>query len=58
MFSIVSKQLRALAPVRSNGRLISSTSQLQKIFKIQDVDDFEKNVRLSKEPVVVDFFAT
>lgn len=59
MFSLASKQLRIMArPLQSNARFISSTNQLQKIFKVQDGTDFENNVRLSKEPVVVDFFAT
>lgn len=30
----------------------------QKIIKIQDQEDFNKHVLNSKEPVVIDFFAT
>lgn len=39
-------------------RHISTTTNLQKIFTVQSVEDFEERVRKSKNPIVVDFFAT
>lgn len=39
-------------------RHIATTTNLQKIFTIQSVEDFEERVRKSKTPIVVDFFAT
>lgn len=41
-----------------NPRSFSTTCCSRDIFKIQDEDDFKTKVLKSKEPVVVDFFAT
>lgn len=39
-------------------RHIATTTNLQKIFTIQSIEDFEERVRKSKTPIVVDFYAT
>ena len=39
-------------------RLVSTTSVKRDIFKVQDENDFKTKVLESKEPVIVDFFAT
>jgi len=44
--------------VRSNHRAFSVTTQRREIFKVQSSEDFDKKVKKSQEPVVVDFFAT
>ncbi|EDV96815.1 thioredoxin C-1 [Drosophila grimshawi] len=43
--------------VRSH-RAFSVTQQKWEIFKVQSPEDFEKKVKNSQEPVIVDFFAT
>jgi len=39
-------------------RTFNTTTIRRRIMKIQDQDDFDKHVLNSKEPVVIDFFAT
>ncbi|XP_016933349.2 thioredoxin C-1 [Drosophila suzukii] len=39
-------------------RPLSVSSQRQEIFKVQSVEDFDKKVKNSQQPVIVDFFAT
>lgn len=39
-------------------RYIATTINLQKIFTIQSVEDFDERVRKNKTPIVVDFYAT
>ncbi|VVC27635.1 Thioredoxin-like fold,Thioredoxin,Thioredoxin, conserved site,Thioredoxin domain [Cinara cedri] len=39
-------------------RTLITTNSKQRIFKVQDQEDFNKHVLNSKEPVVIDFFAT
>lgn len=39
-------------------RTVSTTAHLQKIFKIQSLEEFDEKVKNSKTPVIVDFFAT
>lgn len=41
-----------------NQRGITSSSLLHGTFKVQDDKDFLEKVENSKEPVIVDFFAT
>ncbi|XP_026477975.1 thioredoxin, mitochondrial [Ctenocephalides felis] len=51
-----------IAPLRSYRkhvvRSICATSVRRDSYKIQDMKDFEDKVKNSKEPVIVDFFAT
>lgn len=47
-----------IIPMARNVRQISSTPSLREIFKVQSLDEFDTKVRLSKNPVIVDFFAT
>lgn len=51
-----------ISPLRSYSkhaiRSISSTAVKHDSYKIQDTKDFEDKVKNSKEPVIVDFFAT
>ncbi|EDW69759.1 thioredoxin, mitochondrial [Drosophila novamexicana] len=44
--------------VRSNQRAFSVTPKKREIFKVQSSEDFDKKVKNSQEPVIVDFFAT
>ncbi|KAL7732616.1 hypothetical protein ACLKA6_013548 [Drosophila palustris] len=44
--------------VRSSQRAFSVTTQRREIFKVQSTEEFDKKVKKSQEPVVVDFFAT
>jgi len=44
--------------VRSSQRAFSVTTQRREIFKVQSSEEFDKKVKKSQEPVVVDFFAT
>ncbi|XP_023170653.1 thioredoxin, mitochondrial [Drosophila hydei] len=44
--------------VRSNQRAFSVTPKQREIFKVQSPEDFDKKVKNSQEPVIVDFFAT
>lgn len=39
-------------------RHFSKTFTLNEIFKIQDEEDYQKRVVNSKEPVILDFYAT
>ncbi|KAH8305558.1 hypothetical protein KR059_000926 [Drosophila kikkawai] len=39
-------------------RPLSVTAQRREIFKVQSAEDFDKKVKNSQQPVVVDFFAT
>ncbi|XP_016964935.1 thioredoxin, mitochondrial [Drosophila biarmipes] len=39
-------------------RALSVSSQRQEIFKVQSAEDFDKKVKNSQQPVIVDFFAT
>ena len=56
------KKLKARLPCRipqtASDKSISSTSNLNESFKVQDVKDFNDRVKNSKVPVIVDFFAT
>lgn len=44
--------------IKINSRSISTTSTLNATFKVQDDKDFSEKVENSKDPVIVDFFAT
>ncbi|GJQ70870.1 hypothetical protein Trydic_g789 [Trypoxylus dichotomus] len=44
--------------VKINTSCISTTSSLNATFKVQDDKDFLEKVENSKDPVIVDFFAT
>ncbi|XP_064552500.1 thioredoxin, mitochondrial [Drosophila montana] len=44
--------------VRSSQRAFSVTPKKREIFKVQSSEDFDKKVKNSQEPVIVDFFAT
>lgn len=44
--------------VNINARSIITTSSLKATFKVQDDKDFSEKVENSKDPVIVDFFAT
>lgn len=48
----------SIGQLRVQQRNIATTANLQKIFTVQSVEDFEERVRKSKTPIVVDFFAT
>lgn len=39
-------------------RPLSVSAQRQEIFKVQSAEDFDKKVKNSQQPVIVDFFAT
>ncbi|XP_020814349.1 thioredoxin, mitochondrial [Drosophila serrata] len=39
-------------------RPLSVTAQRREIFKVQSAEDFDKKVKNSQQPVIVDFFAT
>ncbi|SPP87620.1 thioredoxin, mitochondrial [Drosophila guanche] len=39
-------------------RALSVSSQQREIFKVQSAEDFDKKVKNSQTPVIVDFFAT
>lgn len=39
-------------------RMFSVTAQRHEIFKVQSPEEFDKKVKNSQQPVVVDFFAT
>ncbi|XP_017126700.1 thioredoxin, mitochondrial [Drosophila elegans] len=39
-------------------RQLSVSSRRQEIFKVQSAEDFDKKVKNSQQPVIVDFFAT
>ena len=58
MLSFLSKRTVASIVKHNHVRHFSVTSAKKDIFKIQDEDDFKDKVLKSKEPVVVDFFAT
>lgn len=55
MFAL--RKAKILASIQSI-RTVTTTVPLQKIFKIQSIEEFDEKVRNSKEPVIVDFFAT
>lgn len=42
----------------SSMRMFSVTAQRHEIFKVQSPEEFDKKVKKSQQPVVVDFFAT
>ncbi|XP_017957079.1 thioredoxin, mitochondrial [Drosophila navojoa] len=44
--------------VRNNQRAFSVTPKRREIFKVQSPEEFDKKVKNSQEPVIVDFFAT
>lgn len=44
--------------VRNNHRAFSVTPRNREIFKVQSPEEFDKKVKNSQEPVIVDFFAT
>lgn len=44
--------------LNANVRCLGVTSTLNGTFKVQDDKDFLEKVENSKEPVIVDFFAT
>ena len=48
----------ALNVAKLGSRGISSAVKLCRSFKVQDDKDFSEKVENSKEPVIVDFFAT
>lgn len=39
-------------------RPLSVSAQRREIFKVQSAEDFDKKVKNSQQPVIVDFFAT
>eukprot|EP00099_Drosophila_melanogaster_P020707 NP_647716.1 uncharacterized protein Dmel_CG8993 [Drosophila melanogaster] len=39
-------------------RMLSVSAPRQEIFKVQSAEDFDKKVKNSQQPVIVDFFAT
>jgi len=57
MTRITSLVLRRQVNVK-NSRSLSLSQVRQDIFKVQDEADFKNKVLDSKEPVVIDFFAT
>lgn len=44
--------------VGNSKRMFSVTAQKYEIFKVQSPEEFDKKVKNSQQPVVVDFFAT
>lgn len=44
--------------MRNNQRAFSVTPKCREIFKVQSPEEFDKKVKNSQEPVIVDFFAT
>ncbi|XP_030386442.1 thioredoxin, mitochondrial [Scaptodrosophila lebanonensis] len=42
----------------SNGRAVHTSAHRREIFKVQSAEDFDKKVKNSQTPVIVDFFAT
>lgn len=59
MISLIGRRLTSVAmPVKLRAQSIATTTQLQKIYTVQSVEDFNEKVRKSKTPVVIDFFAT
>ena len=59
MSVLIQSALRViLKPHTGHIRHFTVTGTRNDIFKVQDEEDFKKKVLNSKEPVVVDFFAT
>ncbi|XP_055913015.1 thioredoxin, mitochondrial [Eupeodes corollae] len=57
MFSLARKQILGSA-VRVGLRSITTSSLRKEIFNVQSQQEFEDKVKNSKQPVIVDFFAT
>lgn len=55
MFALCRTKILATIP---SIRTVTTTVHLQKIFKIQSIEDFDIKVKNSKTPVIVDFYAT
>ncbi|CAD7083109.1 unnamed protein product [Hermetia illucens] len=51
-------KIARIAVRRTNCRGIVTTPNCREIFQVQSPEDFEKKVKQSEKPVVVDFFAT
>lgn len=59
MISLITRRFVGSAvPLRIRAQHIATTTLLQKIYTVQSKEDFDEQVRKSKTPVVVDFFAT
>ncbi|XP_058055660.1 thioredoxin, mitochondrial [Anopheles bellator] len=56
--AFLQKLLALRVPLSVNVRSISTGVPRLEIFKIQSPQEFDEKVRNSKEPVIVDFFAT
>ncbi|XP_052870963.1 thioredoxin, mitochondrial [Anopheles cruzii] len=56
--ALLQKLLALRVPLSANVRSISTGVTRLEIFKIQSPQEFDEKVRNSKEPVIVDFFAT
>lgn len=56
--TVTTKLTPLFNPMRARIQQIATTANLQKIYQIQSVEDFDERVKNSKTPVVVDFFAT
>ncbi|XP_017022829.1 thioredoxin, mitochondrial [Drosophila kikkawai] len=54
MINILTRRLGTAQQMRP----LSVTAQRREIFKVQSAEDFDKKVKNSQQPVVVDFFAT
>lgn len=55
MFALCRTKILATMP---SIRTVTTAVRLQKIFKIQSIEEFDEKVRNSKTPVIVDFYAT
>uniref|UniRef100_A0A2M4AA76 Putative thioredoxin mitochondrial n=1 Tax=Anopheles triannulatus TaxID=58253 RepID=A0A2M4AA76_9DIPT len=58
MMASLQKMLTFRAPIATCVRSISTGGARYDIFKVQTPQEFDEKVRNSKEPVIVDFFAT
>ncbi|KAH8349656.1 hypothetical protein KR084_003744 [Drosophila pseudotakahashii] len=57
MINILGQTTRRLVSGQSI-RPLSVSARRQEIFKVQSAEDFDKKVKNSQQPVIVDFFAT